>query len=216
MTHTDQTQPSDAVLLARSGEDPASFAAIYDRHADDVHRFVLRRLGRDLADDLTADTFAAAFRQRDRFDGSRGTARPWLFGIAANLIGKHRRSEIRALRAVARLHADPVAASWEDLADERVAASSTGPALASALAKLSVADRNVLLLVAWADLTYTEVAQALQLPVGTVRSRLNRARRKVRAALPEQVADDPLEPPGASTALSTSINQSTTQESRHE
>jgi len=188
----DQAEPSDADLLARCGQDPASFAAIYDRHADDVHRFVLRRLGRDLADDLTADTFTAAFRHRERFDAARTSARPWLFGIAANLIGKHRRTEMRALRAVARLQSDPVAASWEDSAweesaDERLVATSAGPALAAALAKLSVADRHVLLLVAWADLSYAEVAEALTIPLGTVRSRLNRARTRVRLSL----ANDP-------------------------
>jgi len=170
-------------VLAQSGEDPAVFALIYDRYADDVHRFVLRRLGRDLAEDLTAETFTAAFRHRARFDPGRGSARPWLFGIAANLIGKHRRTEVRGLRAVVRLGIDPVAESWQESADARVVASSAGPALASALTKLSVADRHVLLLVAWADLTYAEVAEALDIPVGTVRSRLNRARERVRRSL---------------------------------
>lgn len=183
MTPPDQAQPSDADLLVRSGDDSAGFAVLYDRYADDVHRFVLRRLGRDLADDLTADTFTAAFRQRHRFDETRESARPWLFGIAANLVGKHRRAEVRGLRAVARLAADPVASSWEDAADERVVASSASPALAAALAKLSVADRHVLLLVAWADLSYAEVAEALTIPVGTVRSRLHRARERVRRSL---------------------------------
>lgn len=183
MTVGDQSEASDAVLLARSGEDAASFAAFYDRYAEQVHRFVLRRLGRDLAEDLTADTFAVVLRQRDRFDPSHDTARPWLFGIAANLIGKHRRAEVRALRAVVRLHSDPVLASWEDSTNERLAASAAAPALASALAKLSLADRHVLLMVAWADLSYAEVAEALDIPVGTVRSRLHRARQRVRHSL---------------------------------
>jgi RNA polymerase sigma factor (sigma-70 family) len=183
VTRFDKAGPSDAEVLARSGEDPAAFAVIYDRYADDVHRFTLRRLGSDLADDLTAETFTAAFRHRERFDSARGSARPWLFGIAANLIGKHRRAEVRGLRAVVRLHNDPVSDSWQESADARVVASSAGPALASALTKLSVADRHVLLLVAWADLTYAEVAEALDIPVGTVRSRLNRARERVRRSL---------------------------------
>jgi RNA polymerase sigma-70 factor, ECF subfamily len=175
--------PHDGVLIARSREDPAVFAVIYDRYADDVHRFVLRRLGRDLADDVTAETFTQAFRLRERFDAARANARPWLFGIAANLVGRHRRTEVRGLRAVVRLHADPVAESWEGPTDDRVVASSAGPALAAALAKLSAADRDVLLLTAWADLTYAEVAEALDIPVGTVRSRLNRARQRVRQSL---------------------------------
>ena len=178
----------DGEAIARSVDDPAEFGVVYDRYADDVHRFVLRRLGADLADDVTAETFATALRHRGRYDAARPNARPWLFGIAANLVGKHRRSEVRALRAVARLQPDPVStswsgAAWEDAVDERVVASSAGPALAAALAKLSVADRHVLLLVAWADLSYAEVAEALAIPLGTVRSRLNRARKRVRLSL---------------------------------
>ena len=183
MTRPDQPQPDDAVLLRTSREDPAAFEAFYDRYVDEVHRFVLRRLGRDLADDLTAETFTTAFRQGHKFDATRGTARAWLFGIAANLIGKHRRTELRGLRAVMRLRADPVADSWVEAADERLAASSAGPALASALAELSVADRHVLLLVAWAELNYAEVAVALDIPVGSVRSRLSRARQRIRRSL---------------------------------
>jgi len=132
----------------------------------------------------SADTFLAAFRIRSRYDRTRPNARPWLYGIAGNLIGKQRRTEVRALKALARTGRDPVAASWVDSwvedTDSRIAAQ--GP-LAGALAALSAGDRNVLLLVAWADLTYQEVAEALDIPVGTVRSRLNRARRKVRSAL---------------------------------
>ena len=98
---------ADGDVIARSVHEPECFGLIWDRYAGDVHRFVMRRLGRDLADDVTAETFAQALRQRARFEAGR-SARPWLFGIAANLIGKHRRTEIRGLRAVARLGADPV------------------------------------------------------------------------------------------------------------
>ena len=174
----------DAEAIARSVDDPTEFGVVYDRYADDVHRFVLRRLGADLADDITAETFATALRHRARYDPARANARPWLFGIAANLVGKHRRSEVRGLRAVARLDADPIARSWApDGVEERVVASSARPALAAALAKLAPGDRHVLLLVAWADLTYAEVAEAMDLPLGTVRSRLHRARQAVRRSL---------------------------------
>ena len=174
----------DAEVVARSLEQPESFALLYDRYAADIHRYAARRLGDGAADDITADTFLTAFRIRSRYDLARANARPWLYGIAGNLIGKQRRTEVRALKALARTGRDPVAASWGDSwveeADSRIAAQ--GP-LAGALAALSAGDRNVLLLVAWADLTYQEVAEALGIPVGTVRSRLNRARRKVRSAL---------------------------------
>ncbi|MFC8242997.1 RNA polymerase sigma factor [Streptomyces chartreusis] len=170
----------DADVVAGSLEQPELFARLYDRYAPDIHRYAARRLGETAADDITADTFLTAFRIRARYDRTRPSARPWLYGIAANLIGKQRRAEVRALRALARTGHDPVAASWVEDTDSRVAAQ--GP-LADALASLSAGDRHVLLLVAWADLTYQEVAEALDLPVGTVRSRLNRARRKVRTAL---------------------------------
>lgn len=171
----------DAEIVAQSLQQPELFARLYD---PDIHRYVARRLGGSMADDLTADTFLTAFRVRGRYDRTRTNARPWLYGIAGNLIGKHRRTEVRALKALARTGHDPVAASWSETwveqTDSRVAAQ--GP-LAGALAALPAGDRHVLLLVAWADLGYQEVAQALDIPVGTVRSRLNRARRKVRTAL---------------------------------
>lgn len=174
----------DAEVVARSLEQPEVFALLYDRYAADIHRYAARRLGDGAADDITADTFLTAFRIRSRYDLARANARPWLYGIAGNLIGRQRRTEVRALKALARTGHDSVAASWGDSwveeTDSRIAAQ--GP-LAGALAALSAGDRNVLLLVAWADLTYQEVAEALDIPVGTVRSRLNRARRKVRSAL---------------------------------
>ncbi|MFD8569928.1 RNA polymerase sigma factor [Streptomyces sp. NPDC059639] len=170
----------DGLIIARSLEQPELFALLYDRYAPDIHRYAARRLGEQAADDITADTFLTAFRVRARYDTARAGARPWLYGIAAHLIGKQRRKEVRGLRALARTGQDPVAAGWvEDTAD-RVTAQAP---LADALAALSAADRHVLLLVAWADLTYQDVAEALGIPVGTVRSRLNRARKKVRAAL---------------------------------
>ncbi|MFC8918191.1 RNA polymerase sigma factor [Streptomyces sp. NPDC057116] len=173
----------DAAVIAVSLERPDVFAELYNRYAADIHRYAARRLGDAAADDITADTFLAAFRARARYDLGRANARPWLYGIAANLIGKQRRTEVRALGLLARTGHDPVAESWVDHADDRVAAQAAHGALAGALAALSGGDRHVLLLVAWADLTYQEVAEALSIPVGTVRSRLNRARRKVRAAL---------------------------------
>ncbi|NGO79071.1 RNA polymerase sigma factor [Streptomyces sp. YC504] len=173
----------DAEVVHRSLAQPELFALLYDRYAPDIHRYAARRLGDGAADDLTAETFLAAFRTRSRYDLSRENARPWLYGIAANLIGKQRRAEIRGLRALARTGTDPVAESWVDRADSRVVAQSAHAPLAGALAGLSAGDRHVLLLVAWADLSYPEVAEALDIPLGTVRSRLNRARRKVRSAL---------------------------------
>ncbi|MBK3623803.1 RNA polymerase sigma factor [Streptomyces sp. MBT49] len=173
----------DARVTSDSLTRPEVFGELYHRHAAVIHRYAARRLGQDAAEDITAETFTAAFRARGRYDVSRADARPWLYGIAANLIGKQRRAEVRALRALARTGHDPVAASWTDRSDSRVTAQAAQARLAGALAGLSRAERDVLLVVAWADLGYQEVAEALSVPVGTVRSRLNRARRKVRLAL---------------------------------
>ncbi|MFE6130153.1 RNA polymerase sigma factor [Streptomyces sp. NPDC056437] len=173
----------DAAVISESLEQPEAFGELYRRYAADIHCYAARRLGDAAADDITADTFLAAFRTRTRYDLARSNARPWLYGIAANLIGKQRRSEVRALRALARTGHDPVAESWAERSDSRVSAEAAQGELAGAMAALSAGDRHVLLLVAWADFGYSEVAEALSIPVGTVRSRLNRARRKVRAAL---------------------------------
>ncbi|MGX1884436.1 RNA polymerase sigma factor [Streptomyces sp. NPDC055287] len=172
----------DAALIAVSLGEPECFAALFDRHAPTIHQYVARRLGRDAADDITAETFLTAFRIRARYDSTRAGVRPWLHGIAAKLISRHRREEIKALKILARTGHDPVAATWSDSADDRIAAQAASRPLARALAKLSEGDRNALLLFAWADFTYQEIAEALDIPVGTVRSRLNRARRKLRAA----------------------------------
>ncbi|GAA3263244.1 RNA polymerase sigma factor [Nonomuraea helvata] len=173
----------DAELIQRSGRDPAAFAALFDRHAPALHRYVTRRLGASLADDVVAETFLTAFRRRARYDVSHPDARPWLYGIAANLIGKHRRTEQRFYLALARTGVDEVAESYADRVEARVSASAAQRDLAGALAVLSSEDREVLLMIAWADLSYEEVALALGIPIGTVRSRLHRARKKTRAAL---------------------------------
>jgi RNA polymerase sigma-70 factor (ECF subfamily) len=180
--------PDDAALIERSWHDPEAFAGLYDRHAALMHRYVARRLGDGAADDIVADTFLDAFRKRHRYDPSISDARPWLYGIAANLIGKHNRAEVRMLRAYARTGADPVlagafAANQAEEADSRVSSAAVRRELAVALAGLAAGDRDVLLMIAWADLSYAEVAAALGIPVGTVRSRLHRARTRIRAAL---------------------------------
>ena len=186
----DQSVPDahldDAAWIERSWHEPEAFATLYDRHAAPIHRFAGRRLGDQLADDIVAETFLAAFRRRKRYDLSRTDARPWLYGIAANVMGKHRRAEVRMLRAFARTGIDPLAGvladGYADRVDSQVSAAAVQPDLAAALADLPAGDRDVLLLIAWADLSYEETAAALRIPVGTVRSRLNRARRKVREA----------------------------------
>jgi RNA polymerase sigma-70 factor (ECF subfamily) len=176
-------QHSDRAIIERSRRDPEEFAALYDRHAPAIHRYLARRLGRDLADDLMAETFLHAFRQRDRYDPERLNALPWLYGIATNLIGRHRRREVRFWRAVARTGADPAAGSADEGVADRVAAAGVRPRLADALSRLNRGQRDVLLLTASGDLSPAEIGAALGIATGTVHSRLSRARAKMREAL---------------------------------
>ena len=173
----------DAAVIQLSRHEPEYFTELFLRHAPYIQRYVVRRLGQDAADDIVAETFLLAFRQRDSYDQARSDARPWLYGIATNLIGHHRRAEIRLYRALARTGADPVTESFTDRIDDRVSASTASRRLAAALARLSAELRDTLLLVAWGDLSYEETATALGVPVGTVRSRISRARSALRRSL---------------------------------
>lgn len=177
------TDADDAAVIQLSRHEPEYFTELFRRHAPYIQRYVVRRLGHDAADDIVAETFLLAFRQRDSYDQTRSDARPWLYGIATNLIGQHRRAEIRLYRALARTGADPVTESFTDRVDDRVSASTVSRRLAAALARLSAELRDTLLLVAWGDLSYGETATALGVPIGTVRSRISRARSALRRSL---------------------------------
>lgn len=176
----------DADLIRLSAAEPEQFAALFRRHSGVLHRYVARRLGSDVAEDIVAEVFLTAFRQRHRYQPSQPDARPWLYGIATNLIGRHRRAEVRMYRALARTGADPVTEPFTDEVEARVTAAGTARPLAAALARLPAAHRNALLLVAWGDLTYEQAATSLGVPVGTVRSRISRARARLRQALADQ------------------------------
>ncbi len=174
---------SDADHIARSLREPDRFAAIFDRHAGEILRYVHARLGPDLAEDITAETFLAAFRRRGSYDASRGDARPWLYGIAVRLIGKHRRAESRYRRMLQAVPLDQSTQDFGDRSAERVTAEQLRPQLVAMLNGLPHLDRELLLLVAWAGLTYEESAQALGLTTSAVRSRLNRIRVRTRKEL---------------------------------
>jgi RNA polymerase sigma factor (sigma-70 family) len=177
-------EPDDAAVIRQSLRTPERFAVIFDRHAPHILRYLARRLGRQAADDALSETFIAAFGRRARYDAGRTDARPWLYGIASNVVSQRRRDEVRELRLLLAL---PGPQTGEDCHADRVstavAAGSTRAALVTALARLADGDRDVLLLIGWEHLTYGEVALALDIPVGTVRSRLHRARTLVRQAL---------------------------------
>jgi RNA polymerase sigma factor (sigma-70 family) len=176
-----EPSPSDADCLARSIQEPRAFEPIFERHFAPIHRYLHRRAGRDLADELAAETFALAFERRASCRAI-GSALPWLYGIATNLLRRRRRAERRQLRAYGRSGVDRWAA-YEDEAAVRADGSSRGGRLARALAAMRPRERDALLLYALADLSYEEIAFALQVPVGTVRTWLHRARQTAQREL---------------------------------
>jgi len=177
------TDTDDADVVRRSRSDPECFATLFDRYFTPLHMYASRRLGASAGDDVASETFLVAFHGRDRFDPGRGSVRAWLYGIATNLIRGHRRAEERGYRAHARAAAEPFHSGDEEQADARIVAAATRDILVTALADLSSGDRDALLLVVWGGLSHEETAEALGIPVGTVGSRLHRARRRLRAAL---------------------------------
>ena len=173
---------TDAQVISASLDTPQSFEAIFDRHFQRISRYLRRRLSPAVADDVAAEVFATAFARRQSYDVSRPDALPWLFGIAANLVRRHVRDEHRELAAytLSGLVLEPAADTEpvDGMLDRELES-----AIAEALMRLHAADREALLLFAWANLSYVEIATALEVPVGTVRSRLNRARGQVARAL---------------------------------
>ncbi len=169
---------SDAAVIERSWSEPGAFGAIFDRHFDSVYGYLARRVGAGRADDLASSTFVVAFERRRRFRREATTARPWLLGIATNLLRNERRADQRALEMVGRLSPGDPASPPENAAEfSRVG---------EVLARLDPDQRDVLLLYAWEELSYEEIATALGVPVGTVRSRLSRGRAALRSLLGER------------------------------
>jgi RNA polymerase sigma-70 factor (ECF subfamily) len=175
-----EPNPSDADCLARSLEEPRAFEVLFDRHFGAVHGYLHRRAGRNIADELAAETFALAFERRASCR-SRDSVLPWLYGIATNLLRRRRRVERRQLNAYARSGVN----DWVDCEDEKAARvdSLNGAQLARALAAMRPRERDALLLYALADLSYEEIAAALDVPVGTVATWLHRARETARREL---------------------------------
>jgi RNA polymerase sigma factor (sigma-70 family) len=173
--------PTDAELVASSIREPDAFTRLFERHWEALFRFCQSRAG-SAGEDIAAEAFRVAFDRRRRYDGRYSDARPWLFGIATNLLRDHFRSARREEQKLTRSAAlDTLAQTGDELGGlERQL---LGPQLASALQGLPVGDRDALLLLAWADLDYEQIAQALDVPLGTVRSRIHRARQRVRSYL---------------------------------
>jgi RNA polymerase sigma factor (sigma-70 family) len=181
---------TDAETIAGSLEEPARFAAVFDRHYDEISAYLSRRVDRGLAEELASETFVRAFTARSGYDLAYPDARPWLYGIATNLLRRHARAEERRRRAYARaIEPDESSGEHEAVAD-RIDATTGVRVMAQSLSRLSPADRDTLLLFALTDLGYEGVALATGVPVGTVRSRLHRVRRHLQSALSAEVIDD--------------------------
>ena len=172
---------SDTECVARSLSEPNAFELIFERHFGSVHRYLHRRAGRDLADELAAETFVLAFERRASCRAS-GSVLPWLYGIATNVLRRRWRVERRQLRAYGRSGVDKWAV-YEDDTAARGDGSVLDARLARALTALRPREREVLLLYALAELSYEEIAFALDIPVGTVRTGLHRARLNARGVL---------------------------------
>jgi RNA polymerase sigma factor (sigma-70 family) len=180
---------TDGDAIAASRHEPARFAAVFDRHFAEISAYLARRVDRGLAEELASETFVRAFAARSAYDLAYPDARPWLYGIATNLLRRHARSEERRRRAYARaLERDELPAGVEAVA-ERIDAHADARLVAEALSRLSPVDRDTLLLLALTDLGYEGIALATGVPVGTVRSRLHRVRRHLQAALSPEAID---------------------------
>jgi RNA polymerase sigma-70 factor (ECF subfamily) len=172
---------SDGAAIASSLERPERFATVFDRHYPAVHRYLARRAGAEHADDLASSTFVVAFERRRTFRTESASALPWLLGIATNVLHDRRRRERRELGTLERLRAEHPTLPRGSTRDEALRHDERR--LAEALADLDVAQRDVLLLYAWGELSYEEIAESIDVPLGTVRSRLARARAHLRSHL---------------------------------
>jgi len=178
---------TDGEAIAASLSEPRAFGVVFERHFDPILRYLRRRLGDGPGEEAAAQTFFVAFDRRASFDPERGDARPWLFGIATNVARRHRRGEVRELRAIAALGSETSATG--DRAEAKVDAERLRVPLARCLAELPAEEADVLYLLVWAELDQPEIARALEVPLGTVKSRLSRARARLREALDLPHAD---------------------------
>jgi len=174
-------QRGDAAVVRASVEDPEQFEVVFDRHHGRIWAYLARLGGRQCADDLASEVFLAAFARRDRYDPARGSVASWLYGIASNLARTWFRSHARAARAFARSATpDVVLDAALDTIDDALTSREQFERVREALERLSVTDREVIVLFAWQHLSYQDIARVLDVEVGTVRSRLARARARLR------------------------------------
>ncbi|MEV0522563.1 RNA polymerase sigma factor [Streptomyces sp. NPDC050439] len=180
------TDLDDDELLARTARDPAAFEPLVVRHSAALHGYFARRAPA-AADDLVAELWLQAYAARHGFDPDRGPARAWLFGVARNVLSAHWRRLDRQRTGPPGVGGDDD--PWEAV-DARLDAAAVAPHLRDLLAGLPAEERELLLLVAWEQLTPGEAAAVVGIPAGTARSRLHRARTRLRASAPLKLTGD--------------------------
>lgn len=157
-------------------EDPQAFGEIFARHAKPVYNYLFRRCGEwSTAEDLTSVVFLEAWRKRADVRLVHDSALPFLLGVATNVLRNRRRSERRYREALSRMTAPPSTDPSDDPA-ARASAEEDMRAILAVLARLPRREQDVISLCLWMGLSYEEAAAALDVPVGTTRSRLSRAR----------------------------------------
>jgi RNA polymerase sigma factor (sigma-70 family) len=192
MPRRDPNRPREPSAPLRAiGDVDLDFGALFEHHYDEITAYLMRRTGdRATAEEIAQMTFLEAYDRRATYDHRRGSPRPWLFGVAINLMRHHFRSEGRRNRAYARAASREIEPQAEcDKICTRLDARASAGALASALATLARGDYEVLTLHCWPELSHAEIATALGIPEGTVKSRLNRARHQVRAQLEQSILE---------------------------
>lgn len=172
---------TDVELWRRAVEgNPAAFGLLFERHARAVYNYLFRRTADwSLAEDLTSVVFLEAWRKRRDVELEGGRALPWLLGVATNVLRNRRRAQWRYRAALQRLPREHGADFAAD-ADARLDDERRMDAVLRSLARLPKREQEVLALCGWGDLSYEEAAVAIGVPVGTVRSRLSRARARMR------------------------------------
>jgi RNA polymerase sigma factor (sigma-70 family) len=171
------------------------FSRLFADTERDVLAYVLRRVDREEdAADVVAETYLVAWRRLDKVPGGDG-ARLWLFGVARRQLANQRRGQLRRSRLADRLRAElpAAAAPAHGPVDHRVAA------VRAALARLDEEDREILRLSSWEELTPSQIAAVMGVPGVTVRSRLHRARKRLRSELVQQEAGAPTTSPTPAT-----------------
>jgi RNA polymerase sigma factor (sigma-70 family) len=171
---------SDFQVISDSFDDSRAFAMIFDRHFKSVYRFVVARCGVNAAEDVTSEIFITAFEKRSSFKRVP-SARPWLLGIANNVVARHLDKHYASIDVLRQYLSGESGELPDPLAsiEQRESDSELKQEVASAIGRLNHGDRDALLLFCWEGLSYEEVAATLKIPIGTVRSRISRARRQV-------------------------------------